>query len=95
MRLCNSQPSQPRARAMTHSGRDIFCKPEKKSLFRIVAADSTMPDRFATSCFASSGNATPSVTDTRSSGLSASGPCANISCSNVSNTANTISAFYN
>lgn len=67
----------------TYSGRDIFCKFEKKSLFRMVDAERIDPFLFATTCRSSSGSATPSVKSTRSRGFSAERPSARRSFSKV------------
>jgi hypothetical protein len=40
----------------TYSGRLCFCRPEKKSDFKIVCADRIAPDRLATTCETSSGS---------------------------------------
>jgi hypothetical protein len=72
-------PVQRRA----YSGSDIFCRFVKKSLFRIVEADSMLPERFVTMLVTSSGSAMPSARSTCLSGFKPSMPSANSSFSNV------------
>lgn len=67
----------------SYSGRDIFCKFEKKSLFKIVEAERILPERLITTCFTSSGSATPSDSSARSRGFNAWRPSARSSFSNV------------
>ena len=66
-----------------YSGNDIFCRFVKKSLLRIVEADSILPERLVTIWVTSSGSAMPSAKSTRFSGFKVSIPSASSSFSNV------------
>ena len=67
----------------TDSGRVIFCKFKKKSLFKMVEAESILPDRLSTTCFTSSGSATSSPSSALSRGFRDCSPSASSSFSNV------------
>jgi hypothetical protein len=71
------------AQMKAYSGKVIFCRLVKKSLLRIVEAESILPDRLVTTLVTSSGNAMPSARSTRFSGFKASMPSASNSFSNV------------
>ena len=79
----NSSTSIVTGRLEAYSGNDIFCKFVKKSLLRIVEADSILPERLVTICVTSSGSAMPSAKSTRFSGFKVSTPSASSSFSNV------------
>ena len=79
----NSSTSITTVRIRAYSGNDIFCRLVKKSLLRIVEAESILPERLVTTCVTSSGNAMPSARSTRFSGFKASIPSASSSFSKV------------
>ena len=79
----NSSTSTATGQLGAYSGNDIFCRFVKKSLLRIVEADSILPERLVTTCVTSSGSAMPSAKSTRFSGFKVSTPSASSSFSNV------------
>jgi hypothetical protein len=78
-----SSASVAMPRMKTYSGKVIFCRFVKKSLLRIVEAESMLPDRLVTTLVTSSGSAMPSARSTRFSGFKASMPSASNSFSKV------------